>query len=282
VKLSPFGNKKLRTSWVYRSRTSLWRVYPTGSDWIVGEERDIARKKASFFSLNRFTGRVAWSKALLEDWWVGVETVANDSLVLHGFATPDMPFHKGITAVDVVTGNRQWEHPELCFEGGTNNTIIGSRGSFGQKKYTSIDIKSGRILAEGQSSMDLAEETESLPHEILFPETTLNEDARTPLFIKHYLEHQKGSGIFSWIPTGFGAVVVYQDGHADESVGRLVVIGGSDNSEFYSDAISEGEGMFVPDSFLIQGGMLYYVRRKQELVAVNVMGLTADSKEGLS
>ena len=268
--------RKLLTAWEYRSRSTIWRIYPTGSDWIVGEERDSEKKKATFFSLNRFSGKVIWSKELIGEWWVGVEAVTEDSIFLHGFATPDMPMHKGITSVDVLTGDFRWEQPDLCFERRKGHTIIGSRGAYGNKRYTSVETRTGRVLeewADTDGSMSIGREDESLAR-VLFPETTFDVGENIRPVAHQFLKDAGQSGPVSWTTLGPFAVVAYQVDNPTDPKGQptqyIAVIRISDNTELFSDIISTGTGMFIPDSFLIQDGMLYYVRMKNHLVALDL------------
>ena len=198
------GGKRVSILWEYHSEAVIWRIYPTGSLWILGEERDIGKKKVKFSCLDRLTGKVSWSKPLLDEWWVGVEAVTEGSIVIHGFATPDMPIHKGIALVNLPTGTVRWDRSDLSFETLGENSIVGSLGSYGKKRYTSMDLEDGRVLQEwnDEDSPVSHEASSGPPPSVTFPVTTQDSDPMVPADVHSILKGQRGSIPVSWIRTG--------------------------------------------------------------------------------
>src|SRR5215510_2177296 len=116
--MSILGGRKgrLTPAWKFDSGGTIWRIHPTDSENIIGEVRDLERKKTTFFCIDRYSGEVRWEKrSFVDDWWVGVETVRNGKVFLHGYVVPDLPGHKSIIAVDITTGNKVWENEDLTF-----------------------------------------------------------------------------------------------------------------------------------------------------------------------
>ena len=102
----------LRPTWTYTVAGTLWRVILAPPGHIVGEERDTTAKVATFFALDLKTGHVRWSgRRFHDDWWVGVSAAHRNVLLLHGFATPNMPGHRGIVAADLSSGDVLWSDP---------------------------------------------------------------------------------------------------------------------------------------------------------------------------
>ena len=110
---SPLKGRKYTPAWKYRTKGILWRVGPVGPASLAGEVRDPERKEVRFFCLDRLTGRVRWEgKQFGDPWWVGIECGIENVLLLHGYAHPDMPGHRGLIAVDTFTGDVLWSNQE--------------------------------------------------------------------------------------------------------------------------------------------------------------------------
>src|SRR5713101_5946050 len=102
---------EIRVAWQYTTGGKLWRLYPSASGRIVVEDRDVERKKVSFTCLDQMTGRVLWTDLqFAEKWWITIDSIYHDVLFLHEYATPDMPEHKKIHAVDVESGRLSWSN----------------------------------------------------------------------------------------------------------------------------------------------------------------------------
>jgi hypothetical protein len=90
--VSLFGflkDQRLGATWTYKVDGVIWRVIPAESGKIVGEVRNVAKKTASFFCLNQMTGEVFWEDLKFDErWWIGIETIHEDIILLHGFSTP--------------------------------------------------------------------------------------------------------------------------------------------------------------------------------------------------
>jgi hypothetical protein len=266
------GGKRRRlsgTAWEYHSEFAIWRIYPTGSIWIAFEERDTEKKKATFSCLNRLTGEVAWSGQFLSDWWVGVEAVTGEALILHGFATPDMPMHKGITVIDLPSGTLLWEHPDFSFEACGEDAVIGSLGPHGRKHYTAMEVKSGQVLrqwSEGDTPTALDEIEGFSPPSVMFPVTAMDAGVVIPPVVQNVLGERREW--VSWIQAGSAVVLSVQQMRPGDRITQVLSIINDHGKEVFHDTISAG--VFVPDAFLVQAGMLYYVRAGKDLVAVNL------------
>ena len=88
--MSLFGflkDQKLKPTWEYKVDGLIWRVIPAESGKIVGEVRNVTKKATSFFCLNQMTGEVFWEDLKFgERWWIGIEAIHKDVILLHGFA----------------------------------------------------------------------------------------------------------------------------------------------------------------------------------------------------
>lgn len=97
---------------VYAPGATIWRVHPAVHGRLVGEQRDTVNRRVAFFALSFPEGKPLWEGLMLEEqWWTGIDRVEGDLLFIHGFVSPDMPMHRGITVVDILTGKVLWSQP---------------------------------------------------------------------------------------------------------------------------------------------------------------------------
>ncbi len=83
-----------------------------------------------------------------QSWWIGVEGVFDDVVILHEYARPDLPAHKKIIAVDINTGKTLWRNDELVFVSSNNNYLIAKEDSFANTQTLKLKLLTGEILCE--------------------------------------------------------------------------------------------------------------------------------------
>jgi len=97
----------------------------------VGEARDQDQKLVSFFALNAQSGVPLWRDLRLDEpWWAGIEAASDGVVLLHRFATPDMPQHKGILALDLKSGAQLWENRDVTFWFIRDGSVVAHRAVF--------------------------------------------------------------------------------------------------------------------------------------------------------
>jgi hypothetical protein len=97
---------------IYSPGGTVWRVHPAVNGRLVGELRDTENRRVSFFAIAFPEGKPLWEGFTVdEQWWNGIDRVEGDLLFIHGFVSPDMPMHRGITVVDIPTGKQLWSQP---------------------------------------------------------------------------------------------------------------------------------------------------------------------------
>ena len=147
-------------TWTYSAGSYIWRVLPTPEGLFIGEERDPAARKASFFCLDAADGRVLWHHIPLGDgWWTGFAAAAQGVLLLHGYASPDLPQHLKIFAVDVRTGTPLWSNGSVTFTGVHGNEVHAATPS---GEPVVLDLKSGNPMPAHASSPEMDGPDESL------------------------------------------------------------------------------------------------------------------------
>ena len=91
---------------------AIWRLeIDELSDTIFVEIRDEAEKQVSFEAISLHTGEVYFKKLVTEERWLtGIEVAYDGVLLLHNYQSENGPVHKGLTAIDGITGQVLWSN----------------------------------------------------------------------------------------------------------------------------------------------------------------------------
>ncbi len=277
-----FGTQKVRPSWSYNVKGVIWRIHPTAGGALIGEERRIEEKKALFFCLDRENGRELWQHPSPgDDWWVGIETVYRDTILLHGFANPNLPLHRGIIVVDTLTGKKLWEDRELQFTGIAEDSVIGSKETAAGQSYVELDRRSGAkrkgLDATDLPSLGLNRLGQEAEIKLPVPLVQLaSGDPQIEAAIRNHYDagnlagpveavEQSGFVIFDYHEvSGHGTA---QDPYFSSAVKVVELATGT---LVYSDTVSTGIRAVIPELFFVQHDMLYYIKERRMLMAVRL------------
>ncbi len=91
----------------------IWRILPdTHSNLFAVELRDEQSRKVVFHGLDSATGEILSEiYPTHDDWWVGIECVYNQKMILHGFEDEENPTHSGVYCYDLRNGKLLWSFP---------------------------------------------------------------------------------------------------------------------------------------------------------------------------
>jgi hypothetical protein len=135
--------------WDYHASGTIWRILPAGGGLIVGEERDTAAKRASYFCVTLDEGRTLWKGVQpAAGWWTGIDAVCRGMIFIHEYPVPSMPDHGKIFAVDAATGGTAWENADLAFGFVRDGAVYASRDLFERKQYFELELRGGTVLRE--------------------------------------------------------------------------------------------------------------------------------------
>jgi outer membrane protein assembly factor BamB len=264
-----------RPAWRYTAPGLLWQVQVGSSRVLVGEVRDPERMNVSFFSLDRRTGEPLWEGVNPGDrWWTGMEGVFDDVVLFHGFANPELPIHKGIHAVDALTGSLLWSDPDLRFGWCARGTIGGPALVPELQRARTVDLRTGRDLAQAGAEAPAvplplrADEPAGYPRpfDLLdFADPGGRERARKAVpsgavesSIMGILDGARAILSFA-LPAGAGG--------SPFGIHLASVDCASGRTEWEETLLLDA-GAAMPEPFFIQGGMLFAVSRRTTLVAI--------------
>ncbi|RPI03963.1 MAG: DUF4905 domain-containing protein, partial [Ignavibacteriae bacterium] len=185
-----FKEKQLTPAWSFDAGSLIWRIYFTSNNLIIGEARSQETKTTNFFCLDVRTGNPLWSNVGFDEpWWIGIETVYQRWMILHGFVRPDIPEHRGIRVVDIGSGGLLWRNDELSYWFMDGEKLYAHKYLFEKHVAYELDINSGAVINEYADDLDrileirntLSGGDASPLQDVLYPEVLDAQEERSPL-----------------------------------------------------------------------------------------------------
>jgi hypothetical protein len=275
---------RLSPEWAYSAGSTIWRLVLAGQDALVGECRDPENKIASFFGLEISTGKVLWRDLHLDErWWVGIEAVQKNVVLFHSFATPDMPQHKGVRAIDLSSGSQLWRNDDVTYWFGHQNLVIAYRDFFEKRVGYEIDVHSGAVLNTHDTSLEVlhefrrqSAEDQSVP-EIAAPEVFVEEEADSVLLslVRKETKGKQLSGRVESLRQNdiflFNFHVLSRKSEGSQKLeNNLIVYRLPEKKCIFADVIGRNLASYVPDSFFVRNPFVLFVKDQNQLMALRL------------
>jgi hypothetical protein len=275
-----FGRRHVKIAWEFAVRGVLWRLLPSAEGYIVGEDRDIERKSVSFFCVERTSGRVFWKDLMLDEhWWISLDTIFQNLLFVHTFASPDMPQPRGIFAIDLSSGKTLWSNDEMTLISVSSDGLYAASQRDFERSVHQLDPLTGTMIRDvGSNEMEqkLASLTASdvrafLEYPVLAENIAdLNDGARRA--IERAKSKPGDITRIDCLKMGDTSIVGYQENLSANQIQpnlrqRIVIIDERGRSIF-EDTVNTSLARALPDSFFCIGDFVYYVKEKKTLCAV--------------
>lgn len=237
-------------------------------------------KKVFFSSIDRYTGKKIWydRKFMNEDFWIGIETVYKDMLLLHLFEKPDLPKHKQIVAVDLNSGEVLWSNSDLTFDSLSDGKILAYVQKFESREFFELDFRTGEIINSlGENLARINEirnaEKDNLHELSHFPSMLLQGNIISELnqVVLKVIGDTKYTGQIEFIEyENLFLFNYYEKNHEASLTNRLCVLDRSSQKILLRETLNSSSPAPVPDSFFIHGDILYFIKDKKELVAYSL------------
>ena len=279
---SRWNGKSLKPAWDYGAKGILWRLLPTENGYFVGEDRDAEAKAASFFCLEAHTGIVCWEGIQFDEkWWIGMEAVHKDVLILHEYAAPDMPDHKKILAVDMLTGKLLWRNDDVKFHLAYDDRVYAIGDEHTRRAFFGVDLHTGEVVGEVDAPyLNVLKET-MVSREVglvEFPKSFEFAKDNNSILGRRILSATAGSENLDraeYITKNGIYIVGYYENlsanPADQLLRQHLAILDEDTSRIiYRDIMSVQSSTRVPDLFFGRGDFVYYIKDKKLLKAVKL------------
>ncbi|MBI5464631.1 MAG: DUF4905 domain-containing protein [Ignavibacteriales bacterium] len=278
-----FG-KRLSERWVYSSDHPIWHI-EVDEDSVVIETRNGERRSTRYTCLQLDDGKIRWQDVSGPDeWWCGIETVRAGQLLLHGFAKPDFPEHRGIYAYDVATGKLRWSQSEQTYWFHNSEFIFSIRSGFEKRTASEIDPETGTIIREFAENFHEAQslrETalrETANRGLVFPEPfaqgVVTQEIREAIARATRFGHEEGSGEFAiighYVPYAYYVQKKSVRSNETRFLHRLIVLDANLGKVVFNDLITADAHAVVGDCFFVFRSRLFYIRNQHQLVCVDL------------
>jgi hypothetical protein len=280
------GNDGMPVSWrldAGRGMT-IWQIMFTGSGTLVAQKRDTRNRQAFFFTADSLTGKLlaeGFQPHLAEGlgpagdgWFTGLESTSENLVYCHAYQQ-NSPEHIGIWAFEAATGRIAWQRQDVVFSANLGNGLLVYRPSvfagFPERHFMIIDQETGQTQRElGEDNTETGELLGMAPAE----------EDRQQLLLPSFAGSEglppECDGIFlpqgamsEHICTGTASAVAVHEQYGRDGGWRstlFVISGGNVRTDIMqADAASP-----LLNNFLIRGHKLYYIKEKEELVAVGL------------
>lgn len=251
---------------------------------IVGECRDEAKKETVFFCLNEETGALVWHHAGWEErWWVGLEAVCRNRVLLHGFETPDMPGHKRLIALDLDNGTEVWRNDEVTFWFSYQSRVYTYRTMFEKRVGLVLDLETGELLETHDEIEELAAlrklAREEDPHTFIdFPEIFEPAAASPKLrpLIEREIRNRRLVGAIEAVTREPFLVMNYHREGKGSTPGnralenQFVIFDSASGKKVYSDILIREAHAPVPDSFFIKDSFVFFIKNQKTLCMIKL------------
>lgn len=239
---------------------TIWRLeIDELSENIFIETRNEQDKQVSFSSINLNTGQVNFKGLTTpERWLTGIEAAYNDVLLLHNYQSEKGPLHKGIIAVDAITGETLWSNYVNAFDHLSADGPVVYNTSIQPKKLFIADVKTGATNRLYDPSVDHELQNNIVVPVLVEPALLSPELIPFALFGNsiHYLEYNNFR-IVSLHTLEDGALKQY-----------LYIFSGVD--KVYSDLLNTDIQKLQPEAFILHKTRLIYIKDKSVLNIVNL------------
>jgi hypothetical protein len=220
------------------------------------------------------SGAVRWEGRQFGDqWWTGIEGTYEGVLLLHGYMHPDMPGHRGITAVDIETGEPLWANAGVAFAGAGDGVVLGARNGTTGTELVELNLRTGairRVLGEGRVPPVKNTPTDRTPG--FGVALRWIEDERIKEIVSGFPEIEKESAEAFVLPAFVVVSGIAPSKRKEKGGGEqiLAVIDRESGGVVYRETLQPDVLATVPESFIVLQDTLYFVRHRTILTAVSL------------
>jgi len=140
---------KLKKIKEYNSKKQIWRLLIADANKLLVEERDTDKKEVFFSLIEIGNGKVLWNNFQAEEkFWIGVETLYKEVIVMHKFGKPDMPMHKEILVYSLNNNQLIWKTDRYEYLFTYEDKIFCMQKGFSNNHYYALDYLTGDIIED--------------------------------------------------------------------------------------------------------------------------------------
>lgn len=238
----------------------IWKLETdTEQDLIYVETRSEQKHSAGFSSLNLHSGQLNFLEIVPEEnWLTGLSGGRKGILFLHGYLSDQTPEHKGIIALDGLSGKQLWADYNHSLETFTTKGLLATDQRFQTKRVVLLDERTGNIKT-GTDTSNLTDDVQPI---------------QIPLMLR--LLPQNLANLITGTITGEISCLNYNSYliislHTQNNVELLQHIFVVENEKvIYRDLLNEQIHKLQPEAFVMIKNYLVYIKNKTTLKVLNL------------
>jgi hypothetical protein len=245
----------------YQCNLPIWRLeIDEISNFIFLEIRDTANKQVTFTSIELTNGKANFEAlGTPERWLTGIEAAYNGVLLIHNYQSENGPIHKGLTAIDGITGQVLWSNYTLALDQLSVNGPVVYNAQIQPKKLMLIEIKTGTAIRAYEPVIDPLLDNhisaaQLLPASFL---STIELPVKPYGNTVHYMEHNNYR-------------IVSLHTFLTEQLEQHLYIFDDEGNIVYRDLLQTGIQKLQPEAFVIHKNKLIYLKNRSELIILNL------------
>jgi len=239
----------------------IWRMeIDDATSTLFVELRNSEEKKVAFSAVNLLSGQVYFKDvATPERWLTGIEAAYDGVLLIHNYQSANGPAHKGLVAIEGISGQILWSNYTLAFDHLSVNGPVTYNTQIQPPKLFLADMKTGELLQAHQPVIDTPLYNhivvpQVLPAELL-KELPLPAEPYTNTL--HYLEHNSYR-------------IVSLHTFFQEKIKQHLYIINSEGIVVYQDLLNSNIQKLQPEAFVVHKNNLIYLKERSALIVLNL------------
>lgn len=271
----------IKKQYSFTNKRDIWRLIPSESGYLVIEERDMNSRQVYFNCLKTDGGEILFRDFQLEEkYWIGIEAINNDIIFFHKFRKPDMPGHKGISALNILNQELIWQNDDLIFSLAKDDKVFAYQTTFEGRQHYVLDSLTGEIIKDLGAKFDeinkLREESmkNDFVNSFLIPKAFLQsqENSDAEKIINALQADGKISSIINWLKLNDFLMFNYHEQNSNGTFNNYFkVFDIVKNKIVLSETLNSKSKKMVFESFFIVGSQLFSLVEKTKLVVYRIM-----------
>jgi outer membrane protein assembly factor BamB len=239
----------------------IWRMEVDEiSSTLFVELRNSEEKKVAFGSVNLITSNINFTNITTpERWLTGIEAAYDGVLLVHNYQSETGPVHKGLIAIDAITGQSLWSNYTLAFDHLSVNGPIVYNAQIQPPKLFLADIKTGQTKRSYEPVIDTGLNNNIISPQLI-PADFLKE-LTLPVIpyanTAHFMEHNT-----------FRIVSLHT--FFQEQLKQHLYIINSEGTVVYQDLLNSDIQKLQPEAFVVHKNSLIYLKNRSELIVLNL------------
>ncbi len=255
----------------------IWRLLISGSDKLIVETRNTAKKEVFFSCIDLESGEELFKDLQLEEkYWIGIEKIHDDIIFFHRFVKPDMPGHREIIAFDINSQKILWQTNEFTFLFIYNDKLYASKELFEGNKFFILDYKTGAVIDELDTDMNELNSLKNIAEQetdygnYVFTEKFENDNPHIPEKIKNYINKETEGKIFvgNIEFAGIEKLLLFnfhERTGEDKLTNKFYAIDTDSGETLFSDILNLNTNAYAPDSFFCYKNFVLVLKEKKEV-----------------